>query len=76
MYPRRIPGSDVNLGLAAAFVLALALLLVFTDPSTSRTSSQWQESRPELQDAPVLVELGLPTLEVQLDGVDCDGTVS
>jgi hypothetical protein len=82
MHPRRIPGSDVNLGLATAFVVALTLLLIFTDPSTPGTTSQWQEARPEAQEAPTLVETGLPTVETGLPTVevrtegDCDVAVS
>ena len=34
MHTRRIPGSDVSPGLAAAFVVALALLLLLTDPGS------------------------------------------
>lgn len=75
MYPRRIPGSDTNLGLAAAFVVALTLFLVFTAPSATGAASKWQEARPELQDAPVLVETGLPAVETPTAG-DCEVTVS
>lgn len=33
MHPRHIPGYNVRPGLAAAFVLALLLLLLLTDPA-------------------------------------------
>lgn len=75
MHPRRIRGSDVNLGLATAFVAALTLLLIFTDPSAPGTTDQWQEARPEVQDAPVLVETDPPAVKITTDG-DCDVTVS
>jgi len=78
MHPRRIPGSDVNLGLAAAFVAALALL-VYTDPAASRP--QWEQARQEVQQEQITVEVGLPaaelqTVELRARGDECDNAVS
>ena len=76
MNPRRIRGSDVNLGLAAAFVATLALLLVSADPSASPAPSQWQEARPEAMQEQVPGELNLPPVELRIGGDGCHGAVS
>lgn len=74
MHPRRIPGTDINLGLAAAFVAALALL-VYSDPAGS-DPSRWEQAGPEVYQEQITVEVELPPVELQTLGEECDAAVS
>ena len=68
MHVRRIPGSDVSPGLAAAFVVALTLLLLLTDPGPQpRETSDAPVSDPCVE-LPTPELAGVPPAEVVLGG--------
>lgn len=77
MHPHRLPGSDVNPILAAAFVISLILLLAFTSPPTSVTQVWWTEAGPTVHEQHVPAQGSHPAMEVPADvAVPRDGAVS